>query len=145
MEKKSILWLDNDPSQVRHNIEALEHSGYHVDVVTRVTEAESMIDARYYDLLILDVMVPTWDVEEERRYPPHETEFGRQTGLVFYRLNKDRLRQAGTRVLVVTIRGEIREAFEKEGLPREWFSTKFAVWEPSDCVMKVEDVLAGSP
>jgi CheY-like chemotaxis protein len=121
-----ILWVDNDPAYISPYIEALEDRGSIVTVVTTAIDAESALNKERYDLLILDVMIPTKSEREEEIYHPEETEYGLKTGLIFYRRNKERLTKTKTQILVVTVRLDkgILDEFMEEGLPRECFSSK---------------------
>ncbi len=141
--KSKILWFDDSPALIESHIRALERDGHEVDIVTDVTAARSMLDAGRYDLLILDVMIPTWE-DEEGEFDPKETDGGYRTGLAFYQRIKKGLRQEGTRIFVLTISRdqELLGAFENEGLPSELFSTKFALRAPKDLVAKVNEILA---
>ncbi len=138
-----ILWLDNDSDYVFPLKAALRRNDYEVDVVTSVLKAEEWLRDNSCDLLILDVMIPTWNAEEEALYPPAETDRGHRTGLVFYRRMKTKLLERKTPVLVMTIRRdrEILKAFVKEGLPPECFSTKFVLRNPEDFLSKVNETL----
>lgn len=142
MVNKRILWLDDDPPHVESHIEALRRAGHEVELAKTVTEAKGRLEHQRYDLLILDVMIPT-DESEEGEFPPSETEWGRDTGLAFYRRLKDRLGQQGTKVLVTTIRRdqEILQAFKKEGLPEDCFAPKLSYRTPRSFAAKVNEVL----
>ena len=140
---EKVLWFDDDPFWIHPYLDAIRGRGYHVDVSTTVSEAESFIKANLYRLLILDVIIPTKSEQEERLYPPHITKCGRETGLVFYRRMKETLEEAHTSVLVMTIRvdSQIRDMFIQEGLSPEDFATKLALRELPVFLAKVESIL----
>ncbi len=121
-----ILWIDNDPAYIDPYVKGLESIGHKVMVATTVIGAESALKADVYDLVILDVMIPTKSDAEEELYRPRETDFGHRTGLVFYRRNKERLARNKTQTLILTVRLDktILDEFLEEGLPRECFATK---------------------
>src|SRR5689334_6451707 len=100
----AILWLDNDPLYIQPYANALVEQKHAVTVVTNVFDAEAAIKRNDFDLLILDVMIPTMSEDEERAYDPRETERGLKTGLVFYQRNKQKLDTAQTQLLVLTVR-----------------------------------------
>src|SRR6185369_4445313 len=100
---KRILWLDNDTPYIRPYAKALENAGHHVDVVASLSQAESLLE-RGYDLIIIDVMVPTQNDDEVKLYPFVETDFGHKTGLVFYKRIKDKLGQKLPKVAIMTVR-----------------------------------------
>src|SRR2546430_2736293 len=101
---KRILWLDNDSAYLYPFVEALEDEGYETKVVESLTDAERLLKSERYDLMIIDAMIPTMGVEEEKRYEPRQTDLGYKTGLLFYVLNKAALEKAGTRVMIMTVR-----------------------------------------
>ncbi len=123
---RKILWLENDAGWVQDFKDALEQSDCEVTLLTRVSEAEKELSNKQWDLLILDVMIPTKGLDEEIDYPPSETDAGHDTGLLFYRRNREVLRKAGTPVLAFTVRmdKEISDAFRQAGLPEDCFATK---------------------
>jgi CheY-like chemotaxis protein len=140
---RQILWLDNDIYYIRPYVEALHLEGYDVMVVGTVSDADVSLEEHSYELFILDAMIPTKDEREEATYPPEETENGHKTGLVFYRRRKQKLNQAGTRVLVLTVRidEDIAEQFISDGLPKECFATKFNLRETGAFLSRVKSLL----
>ncbi|HXQ35476.1 MAG TPA: response regulator [Anaerolineales bacterium] len=138
--QKKVLWLDNDPAYLEDYVKALERAGYNVTVVTNVTAAESALQNEPYDLLLLDVMIPTKSEGEEKLYPPETTDSGLKTGLMFYERMKSVLVARGTAVLVMTVRLDsgIVEGFEQLGLDRRHFSTKMALRETQTFMEKIE-------
>lgn len=138
-----ILWVDNDRAYLGPYCDALRGAGFHVTTVDSLTAAEAALAQRPYALLLLDVMIPTIDAEEERIYPPEQTGRGYITGLVFWRRNRALLENAGTPVLVFTVRLDenIREEFAAEGLPVANFATKYELSEPDVFVQKVRQII----
>jgi DNA-binding response OmpR family regulator len=141
---KRILFLDNDTAYVKPYQEVLEDEGYQVKVAESVTEAEQYLKTENYDLLILDVMVPPMSDQELIQYSPQETKLGLTTGLLFYKLNKERLEKNGIRVLVMTIRLDkyIMDEFIKAGLPIASYATKYAMSDPDEFLGNVRRILA---
>src|SRR5437763_13959657 len=121
---KEILWLDNDPMWTGPYVDALKRKDYQVAVIPNVTEAESLMNHNKYDLLILDVMIPTKSEQEEIAYPPELTRKGTETGLVFYQRIREQLKKSGTKVLVLTVRLDERilDSSVELGLPVNNFS-----------------------
>lgn len=144
--QQRILWLDNDPAYLEPFVEALTDDGYEVKVVATIGEAETALQSARYDLLLLDVMIPTVNANEEVRFDPSLTKLGNQTGLVFYRLNKNLIESAGTRILVMTVRLDksIMDEFISEGLPADRFATKYDLRDSSVFLAKIHSVLAES-
>ena len=151
-KRKTILWLDNDPAYINPFVLALRDDkmgpGCDVKVITTVTEAEHLIEANRedpYNLLILDVMIPTKNEEEEKNYPPSETADGRHTGLVFYKNMGKTLAGLGTRVLAMTVRldSEISRDFVEAGLPEKCFATKLELRDITAFLSKVNHLLEG--
>jgi len=140
---KKILWLDDDPAQVSSHLEILEDEGYSVKVVSSVTEAESLLKSDRYDLFIQDVMIPTKSLDEEKRFPPDKTDYGRKLGLSFYLKYKEKLQQDKTQILVLTQRidWDIRDEFIKAGLPPEQLGTKFAFRDIEVFLIKVKGLI----
>lgn len=137
-----ILWLDNDSQNTRPYVSALKKRGDEVEVVTTVTGAEELLASKNYDLLILDVMIPTRDADEDEAYPPNETDEGHKTGLVFYKRMKERFGDNLPPVLVMTVRLDlqIREEFIEANLDNEHFSTKYAVRDVTRFLDKIESM-----
>lgn len=138
-----ILWLDNDPAYLGTYEEALLENGFEVKLVTNVTSAERLLETETYDLLILDVMIPTKTEAEENFYPPEATDFGLKTGLLFYCRMKPKLDQNMTPVLVMTVRldSAILDAFVKAGLKQDNFCTKMSLRERPIFIGKVKEIL----
>lgn len=136
---KQILWLDNDTAYLVPFVEALEDEGYSVVVVESLTDAEQSLRDKKFDLLIVDIMIPTLSRKEETRYRPEDTDLGYKTGLVFYKQNKEALQKAGTRVMVMTVRLDkaIMDDFIKAGLPGSAFATKYEMAEPTNFLNKI--------
>ena len=88
---KKILWLDDDPTQVKPFLEKLKEEGYWVKVVSTLTETESLLNRDRYDLFILDVMISTESLDEEKRFQPDKTEYGRKLGSYFFLKYKEKL------------------------------------------------------
>ncbi|MEN3330000.1 MAG: Response regulator receiver domain [Acidobacteriota bacterium] len=140
---KRILWLDNDPAYLIPFVASLEDENYSVTVVESLTDAEKSLQQERFDLMIVDVMIPTLNSGEETRYQPDETDLGYKTGLVFYQHNREILQKAGTRMMVMTVRLDkaIRDEFIKAGLPSDAFATKYQMSEPSNFLDKVRNTL----
>lgn len=142
---KHVLWLDNDYQYLLPYKNTLAGKDYEVELVTTVREAEELLslDKHKYDLIILDVMIPAQDKEEEIQYPSSETDRGHQTGLVFFRRMKDKFGDALPPVLVMTVRldQDIQDEFLKAGLSQEHFSTKFQLRDAGRFLNKVESIL----
>jgi CheY-like chemotaxis protein len=143
IEGRQVLWLDNDPAYIKQFVMTLEEDGYSVVVKKSVTEAERLLQEQRFDLVIVDVMIPTVSQEEEQRYPPAETDNGHKTGLVFFRKVKLLLADKQTSILVLTVRidEEVRKEFLKEGLPEAQFVTKMDVMETPKFMKKIESLL----
>jgi len=140
---KRILWLDNDLSYIGIYAEEMRDNDFEVKEVKSVAEAEAELIASQYDLLILDVMIPTFSDKEEIDYPPTETGFGTKTGLYFLKRMKALLEEKKTAVLVTTVRLDqpIRGEFLEVGLPADHFATKFALRDAPEFVKKVKSML----
>ncbi len=140
---KRILWLEDDGAWIKSYYDELVAAGYNVTHVRTVTDAEDALRSETYDLLIMDVMLPTTSAEEQASYPVEATQTGEVTGLVFYRRVKELLARSKTRVLVLTIRldAATQEAFLAEGLDRLSYMTRVALRTVEAFVMKVRNVL----
>lgn len=143
---KQVLWLDNDVAYIAPYRGVLEDIDYQVTSVRTVGEADFRLRNGSYDLLILDVMVPTKGAAEEKDYPPDQTDFGHKTGLVFYLRKRKELEAAGTRVFVFTVRLDesVKNEFLAAGLPLTNFATKFALRDVDDFLKKVQAVARGA-
>ena len=143
---KQILWLDNDPDYLEPYVETLTDEGFQVTVASTITEAEKALRESRFDLMLLDVMIPTVSAEEEKAYLPQVTDLGNKTGLLFYRNYKELFRKAKTHVLVMTVRLDkpIMDEFIKAGLPSDRFATKYDLRDVGVFLEKVQFIL-GEP
>jgi CheY-like chemotaxis protein len=140
---KEVLWLDNDIAYITPYKNALEDIGYTITLVRSVGEAEFRLKSGSYRLVILDVMVPTKDQEEEKGYPPIETDYGHKTGIVFYLRRQNELNKAMSKVFVFTVRLDesVKDEFIAAGLPLSNFATKFALRDVTNFLKKVQAVV----
>lgn len=140
---QEILWLDNDTAYIDVYRKTLVDEGYAVVIVPSVSEAEAELARRTFQLLILDIMIPTTDESEEERYPPAETNHGLKTGLVFYQMHRTALEEKGTRVLVLTARIDtpIKQKLMAKGLPAASIIEKAEVARVDDFLARVHAVL----
>lgn len=140
---KEILWLDNDPSYLTPYVDALQYHGYKVTITTSLLAAEELVEFYGYDLLILDVMIPTKSPEEEKVYETDETDYNLKSGLVFYKRMREMLNSTNTQVLVMTVKldQDIVDEFLNAGLPQECFTTKMRVRTIDDFVNKVRHLI----
>lgn len=144
--KKRIMWLDNDTLLIGLMADSLRSADYDVEVIKSVLEAEILINDNTrnpYDLIILDVMIPTLSKEEERVYPPYITDANTATGLAFFRRMKALLKELGTQVFVVTQRldSSVRDSFVQEGLPIANFATKYLLRKPDNIIRCIQILL----
>jgi CheY-like chemotaxis protein len=140
---KQILWFDNDLDYLVPYVSELQEAGHEVTTVGSLADADRELSTRSYDLLILDVMIPTRTAEEERTYPPDETDRGNSTGLLYYKRWHDRLKSAGTRVLVLTVRldSRILAAFGAAGIPKSAVARKLDLRTVEDFTTRVSQIL----
>lgn len=140
--RPTILWLDNDRGLYQDYSRLLTENGYDVEAVESAIEAERALADREHDLVMIDVMVPTLNAEEELTYSPEETDAGYKTGLVFWKRNKEFLTSRGIPVLVCTVRldEEIRDEFMAAGLHDENFATKYDLASPKYFLDKVRSL-----
>ncbi|MDP9120401.1 MAG: hypothetical protein M3O15_03390 [Acidobacteriota bacterium] len=141
--RRKILWLDNDRGLHKLHSEVLAAKGCDVNSMETAIEAEAALRDELYDLVILDVMIPTLSNDEEEIYSPQETELGHQTGLVFWRRNRELLTEQGVPVLVFTVRLDegIQRAFRAAGLPEGNFSSKYELSTPKAFWNKIQSVM----
>lgn len=140
---KHILWLDNDLPYIRPYVKALRMKDYEVADVAVVSKAEHLLEQFPFDLIILDVMVPTQTVDESRNYSFTETDKGHKTGLVFYKRIRDKMGDKLPTVLVMTVRldQEIKKEFIKSGLKEENFNTKYSLRDVSKFLKKIQSII----
>ena len=136
-----ILWLDNDPLYIKAYVNALEDRGDKVDIATSVTDAEQSLNNHTYNLIIIDAMIPTLSEEEEREYPPEDTDRGLKLGVFFY---KRIVGITKVPVLAMTVRLDetIRNEFKQAGLPEQAFTTKLSVRKIASFLDKVDSLAA---
>ncbi len=140
---KSILWLENEKNYEMPYIRRLESRGFDLEVVETVTEAQQALGRKRFDLLILDVMVPTRSREEEEIFQPRDTDLGAKTGLYFYQRMKSTLDESGTKVLVYTVRidSDTMNGFLDSGLPADCYETKLSLRHVPDFDRKICEML----
>lgn len=142
---KHILWLDNDLPFIRPYVNALKSKDYDVTQVASLSQAEALVGHQTFDLVIIDVMVPTQDDAELADYPDLETDYGHKTGLLFYNRIKQTLGSNLPPVAVTSVRldQEIINEFVESGLKAENFLTKYSVRDTSDFLKKVRCIMGG--
>jgi CheY-like chemotaxis protein len=143
---KSILWIDNDLPYIRPYRQALEKKGYFVEAVSSLGDAERLAEEKSFDLIIIDVMVPTQNEEEAANYPYVSSDYGHKTGLLFYRRMKEKLGKHLPVIVALTVRldQDIRDEFVQSGLNKENFFTKYSVREVPQFLNKIESILSKS-
>jgi CheY-like chemotaxis protein len=143
---KNILWIDNDIPFIRPYVNNLRKRADNVDAVASLSEAEDLLERNNYDLVIVDVMVPTQNEREISDYPSGESDFGHQTGLMFYNRIKRRFGPNLPKVLVMTVRldQDIKDLFVKSGLKQENFLTKYSVREIPRFLEKIDSIVSSS-
>lgn len=141
---KRVLWFDNDLDYLAQYVTELQEAGHTVMTVGSLADADRELTTSAYDLLILDVMIPTKSAEEEVAYPPEATARGTSTGLLYYRKWRDRLKAAGTRVLILTVRLDvnIRAAFIQAGVPASAVAKKLDLRNVDDFMQRVTQILS---
>jgi len=72
---KRILWVDDEVDLLRPHLLILQARGYHVDAITNGDDALALLEARPYDLILLDEQMPGRRglevLETLRRHDPH--------------------------------------------------------------------------
>lgn len=144
---KRILWMDNDTPYLRPYVKALQKRGYEAKVVASLSEAEALLNSESFDLVIIDVMVPTQTDAEASEYPYVSTDYGHKTGLTFYNRIKKLLGDKLPTIAVMTVRldQDIRDEFAQSGLSSDHFVTKYNVREASSFIQKIESIMADIP
>ena len=138
-----ILWIDNDPAYIQPFVIALQGEGFDVKVIKSAARAEAEIGVQLFDLVILDVMIPTINESEEDTYKPSETDDGHKTGLLLFKRVKARLEGNRIPVLVMTVRIDkgITKEFLDAGLPSSCFVTKMDLKETPDFLDRVRSLV----
>jgi two-component system response regulator CpxR len=76
-EKSKILLVDDDQEVLELYSEILADAGYEVDKVLNGQEALSACEAKRYDLILLDLMMPVMDgIETLKRLRADEAKYG---------------------------------------------------------------------
>ncbi len=145
VKPKQILWLDDDLNMQKPLRRALEKKGYEIKALKFAIEAEDALrnNGAGFDLLILDTMIPGKDAKEEISYPASETDRGLETGLYFYKKNRELLRERNTPVLVFSQRGEqaVIDQYYANGLPFGAYQSKFGLDGNENFLAKIEDLI----
>ncbi len=139
-----ILWFDNDPGMMRPFIGALERARHVVQVVRTISKAEHELLTSEYNLLILDVMIPTVTTEEEASYAPSVTNHGGHTGLEFWKRHRAKLKEKDTATFIFTVWPDrkVRESFLAEGLDPRNYATKMEICEERPFLDRILEVAA---
>ena len=139
-----ILWIDNDIPFLRPYVNALLKRGDQVNVLASLAEAENLLMENTFDLVIIDVMVPTQTEEEKRNYPSDRSDYGHKTGLIFYNRIRHNLGEKLPAVAVMTVRldQDIKDEFVQNGLKPENFLTKYSVRDITRFLKKIDSIYA---
>ncbi len=137
-----ILWCYNDPGMIVPFVTALERAKCLVKVVRSAAQAEESLDRGEFDLLIIDVMIPTLDEAEEVVYTPEATDRGAHTGLAFIKLHHAMLKSKGVVPFVFTVRQDkrIRQDFLAAGLAPKQFATKMELCDEELFISRLSDI-----
>jgi CheY-like chemotaxis protein len=140
---KRILWLDNDLAYIRPYVNALKAKDYEVHSIPSLSEAESLLGKYKFDLIIVDVMMPTQDKVEVKNYPDVEIDFGNKTGLLFYKRIRGMLGTKLPPVIAMTVRmdQDIKDEFIQVGLRADLFWQKYNVNDITEFLKKIRQVL----
>ena len=78
MQRKCILWIEDEPHLIGFTArqEMLQDKGYIVELASGVTDAKQLLERGHYDLVLLDIMMPT-----EGYFSEEEVKGGYETGL----------------------------------------------------------------
>lgn len=112
---------------VKAQIVKLVSIGYDVHVEQRLAAAEAYLLREEVGLVIVDVMMPTRDEEEEEAYPPEKTASGYYSGFMFAHRMRARLEALNAGVLFVSqlLRYKLDAGAGKFGVPLDLVFTKF--------------------
>jgi len=58
-DHKRVLWIEDRLEQIKYSRIMLEKHGYVVEVASSLNDAEQMLSQRIYDVILLDIMLPT--------------------------------------------------------------------------------------
>ncbi len=137
-----ILWLDNDKVFLMPFILRLKAEGYTVKQALLLTEGLRELEKNDYDLLILDIMLPVQE-QEENLFPPNDTNSGLESGLLFYKKYKGLAENKGIPIFVFTIREDapIRNKCLDAGLPPRNYMTKIEGADTAIFLARVKELI----
>lgn len=138
-----ILWMDNDRAYLWPHVVRLEAEGYTVVRTYSVSEAERLLKKNgSWDLVIIDPMMNISE-EEEKAYPPSETDGGLKAGEVFYRRMKSCIEEIGAKVVVFTMRDdqEIIDDFTELGISMDKIKYKMDASDTALFIAWIEEIL----
>jgi CheY-like chemotaxis protein len=106
---KRVLMVDDEQMSTRYFVAALEDAGFEVDRSDTTTRAVLNYNDDYYDLIVLDRMMPPGEV-----FNGSETETDLQTGYRVYRDLRRRWHLSNVPILILTNYYEAEQAEEME-------------------------------
>ena len=125
-ENNRILWIDNDIAYVRPYVNALRSEGYEVVLASTITDAKTALSKFEFDLVIIDIMIPTVSEEESLEYNAIETDFGHNIGLFLGLWIKNHYPHLPIIGCSARLDTEIRDNFMRFGAA---FLTKYSIRE----------------
>jgi CheY-like chemotaxis protein len=145
--RKRVLWIDDDAAFLSPYIHALAERGFRVDTAQTLVDAGESLEAGRYDVVVMDMMMPTASAREENLYPPTDTDLGRSAGIAFYYKYRKVFDAQDTAPLFLTVRLDenARRLVEEAGVSTTHFATKMELRKVEDLVDKVTSLASGAP
>ena len=122
--KKSILYID-DEAEIRKLIaDLLDKTGYNTDTASDGIEGLKKIKSQYYDLILLDIVMPNMD--------------GLQ---MLEQMHKDNIKNGKIVILTNIELQEAKETAKNNGASDYWVNSKIT---PEELVRRIKDMLPNS-
>jgi GAF domain-containing protein len=141
--RKTILWVDDQPSIIAPFANLLKTHGYAVDEERYLSAAERRLLAERYDLLILDLMVPLQETEYEDY---RRAENDGYSGLELYKRLRKKLDESQRPHVLVFTSVVDQRAFDKcrvEGLPKDCFVRRLDFQDDPKRLLPIIETLVG--
>lgn len=133
---KKILIIDDNPQNIQNFIDKVSDcKKYYVETVMSLSDAERSIIMNHYDLIVIDIMMPTQTIRNRDEL---------ETGLIFYKKKVEPIIDAlKTKILFWSnLREEVYNEFFPEGIPCNTHFLHKNLYNENHLVEKIKSILS---